>query len=131
MKWVDVFNGSERRQAPRHARPQIVVYYWDGSSPKKHQLRDVSALGAFIETEERWYIGTLVRLTLVIDRAAAPDPLELPDNDSISVFAKAVQHCQDGVGVEFVAPQVRERAQLKEFLTRVLALAPRAHTARA
>ena len=131
MKWLDAFTSSERRMAPRQAHPPILVYYWDGSTPQKHQMRDCSLLGAFVKTEERWYIGTLVRLTLVLEGGAYSDLPEAPESESISMFAKAVRHDADGVGVEFVTPHAHDRVHLREFLARAGAVAPRARTAQA
>jgi len=128
LKWFDALSGSERRRAPRQAHPGILVYYWDGSTPRKHQVRDCSLLGAFVKTPERWYIGTLVRLTLVLDRG---NPGEIPESESISMFAKAVRHEDDGVGVEFVTPHAQERAKLREFLARASSLPPRTQAANA
>lgn len=131
MKWLDVLKDSERRMAPRQAHPPILVYYWDGSTPQQHQMRDCSPLGAFVNTEERWYIGTLVRLTLVLDRGHAPDPAEIPESESISMFAKAVRHDDQGVGVSFVTPHANDRLHLKEFLGRASGQTPRTLTAKA
>lgn len=130
MKWLDVLGDSERRTAPRKAEPSILVYYWDGSVPQTHAVRDISLGGAFVNTKERWYIGTLVRLTLVLDRGDAIDPAgEMPESESISMFAKAVRHETDGVGVEFVTARAPERAHLREFLAKAAALPARTRAA--
>src|SRR5271154_7503648 len=54
----------EPRRAPRSSKPEVVVYYWDGSAPEGRHLRNVSQSGAYIYTPERWYIGTIIRIIL-------------------------------------------------------------------
>ena len=41
------------------------------------------------------------------------------------MYAKAIRHEEEGVGVEFVIPHAQERAQLREFLARTSAVTPR------
>ena len=47
------------------------------------------------------------------------------------MFAKAVRHEDDGVGLEFVSRHAQERAKLREFLARASSLSPRAQSAKA
>ena len=130
MKWLDVIHDSERRLTPRQPRPPILAYYWDGSTPRTHQVRDISHSGVFVITPERWYIGTLIKLTLVLDRGMPLAPLsETPDSEAMFLYAKAVRHGDEGVGLEFVIPHAAERAKLKAFLGRAAELPGRASKA--
>jgi hypothetical protein len=88
----------EPRKALREALPSLAAHFFTGGAPKPHPVRDISPTGVFLLTEERWYPGTLVGITLT-DR-------QLPDNERfITVAAKAVRWGNDGVGLEFVFPK--------------------------
>ena len=89
--------GKERRKAERRAVPGMVAYYWDGGSPTLHPIREISLTGMYLLTEERWYLGTVVRMRL--------QQLETPEEDpdrSITVHARAVRWGEDGVGMAFL-----------------------------
>jgi hypothetical protein len=83
------------RKAPREASPSLTAHFFTGGPPKAHGVRDISATGVFLLTEERWYLGTLIGLTLTDRRPPTPDR-------SITITAKAVRWGNDGVGLEFV-----------------------------
>lgn len=115
-----------QRQAPRELAPGLVAHFWTGGVPQAHTIRDVSATGLYVVTEERWYPDTLVRMTLTKANGG-----ERPAERSISVHARAVRRGNDGVGLEFVlqeSPKLRrgqtfkadgaDSKQLKEFLKR-------------
>src|SRR5580700_1253377 len=91
-----------RWRAPRRARPEVVVYYWDGSAPEGHHIRDVSQSGAYIYTAERWYVGTIIRVILqgypkTTQRDGTTEPI-----NSTCISARVVRHELDGVAVQFV-----------------------------
>lgn len=85
----------EPRQATREALPGIAAYFFTGGTPKAHAIRDISRTGLFVFTEERWYIGTVVRMTLT-------DRNEPTAERSITVNACVVRWGNDGVGLSFV-----------------------------
>src|SRR5260370_8283794 len=63
-------------------------------------MRDISSTGLYLLTEERWYPGTVVMISL--QRADAADT----DLDrSIRVKAKVVRLGKDGVGLELIMPE--------------------------
>ncbi len=91
----------ERRRAERLPYPELAAHYWNGGSPAEHRIRDISSTGLFLLTEERWYPGTLLVMTL--------QKKDLPEDDaerSISVQSRAVRWASDGVGLQFVLPEV-------------------------
>lgn len=90
----------ERRKSERQPSPDLGAYYWNGGAPKEHRIRDISSTGLFLVTEERWYPGTLVVMTLQKAGEASTT-----SSDSISVQSKAVRWENDGVGLEFVVPE--------------------------
>src|SRR5580658_359521 len=112
--------GPETRRASRVVEPKVVVYFWDGSVPAGHQLRDVSATGAYRYTSGRWYPCTIIRLLLqqghapatgsgtTIETAAGPV--------SASVPARVVSHGSDGVGVEFLFRDAEDRQLFEKLI---------------
>jgi len=89
---------SERRRAERSALPGLVAHYWDGGNPAPRKVRDISSSGIYLLTEQRWYLGTLMMITLQNNDSANDDPYR-----SITVRAKVAQVGADGVGLAFVA----------------------------
>ena len=107
------------RRAQRVPSPEVVVYYWDGSSPKGHRLRDVSETGAYICTAERWYLGTIVRLVLQGYKTARREDGCILPADSICIPSQVVRHCTDGVGVEFLFATPEEAAAARKFIATI------------
>ncbi len=87
IDWFQRLRSGERRKAERIADPRLVAYYWDGDKPKGHVVRDISATGLYLLTEDRWYPRTLVRLTL----QATVDGEVIPER-SITVQTMVVRH---------------------------------------
>ena len=114
----------ERRRAPRQAKPEIVVHYWDGSAPKGRHIRDVSPNGAYIYTPERWYVGTIIRLILQGYRTAMRADGAIAPMASTCIPGRIVRHGTDGVAVEFVFRDKSEEATLQTFLTGIPAQPP-------
>jgi len=90
---------SEPRKAPRQAVPGLSAYFFTGTGRTPHAIRDISATGLYVYTEERWYPGTIVRITLT-HRGLASE-------QSIAVHGCVVRWGNDGVGMEFVFPDVK------------------------
>lgn len=90
---------NDRRRSERQPSPSLAAYYWTGGAPKEHAVRDISFKGLFLVTEERWYPGTLVMMSL-----------QKRDNpgQSISIQTKAVRWDGDGVGLEFVPRETKD-----------------------
>jgi len=113
------------RIASRETLPGLIAYFFTGGTPVGNGVRDISTTGMFVVTEERWYPGTVVRITLT-------DRHNPTIERSITVNAKAVRWGGDGVGLEFVMEGTKRRkslntdrmerangmdpAQIKEFL---------------
>lgn len=83
------------RKAPREALSWLVAYFFTGGNSVAHGIRDISATGLYVFTDERWYLGTVVRITLTDRREPTPER-------SFTVNAKAVRSGDDGVGFHFV-----------------------------
>jgi hypothetical protein len=96
--WKGMFSKNrDRRRSDRMPAPKLVVYYWTGARPEQHGVRDISPTGIYVVTEERWYLGTVVKMTLQMTDSAE-DNFE----KHIAVEAKAVRWGEDGVGMSFV-----------------------------
>ncbi|MGA8673064.1 MAG: PilZ domain-containing protein [Terracidiphilus sp.] len=120
---------SDPRKAPRTALPWLVAYFFTGGRPVPHEIRDISVTGAFVFTEDRWYPGTVVRMTLTDKRNPA-------DERSFTINAEVIRAADDGVGFQFVLKDGKDsrhaaasgvdrqaqgvfRAQVEEFLLRM------------
>jgi hypothetical protein len=96
--WLERFLSSEpddKRTALRESIPGLTAYFFTGGAPVPHGIRDVSETGMFVLTEERWYPGTVVRITLT-------DQREPTAERSFTVNAVVMRWGNDGVGLHFV-----------------------------
>ncbi|HTV06351.1 MAG TPA: PilZ domain-containing protein [Acidobacteriaceae bacterium] len=82
----------------RHKGPPLVAYFWDGGCPVAHPVKNISSTGFYLETTERWLLGTMVMMTL---QRTGADPSH-PDC-TVIVMSKVVRHGEDGVGFSFLA----------------------------
>ncbi len=85
------------RAKTRRTVPGLVAHFFTGGAPQAHEIRDISPTGLYVVTRERWYPGTVIRMTLSI-AGSEEHPLER----SITVQAIAVRWGNDGVGLEFI-----------------------------
>ena len=125
--WFARLWSKDRRRAKRQVALPLVAHYWDGASPKPHQVRDVSVGGMYLVTEERWYPNTLIKMTLTRSDKASEEP-----GRSIGVTTRVVRSGTDGVGLAFILPSSMQAVDaqsdfrteanlttLKEFLSRL------------
>jgi hypothetical protein len=117
----------EPRKTLRAALPDLAAYFWTGGTPQPHAIRNISPTGMYVVTDERWYPGTLVQMTL---RKAGRDGTGA--EASISLLTRVNRWGNDGVGLGFVVRDHRasrageatpseaiEREVLDEFLARI------------
>lgn len=95
--WLQNWLSSDRRRAHRTPLPGLVAYYWTGSAPRAYQIADISATGFYLLTEERWFPGTIVLMTL-----QRTDSNGQNLDDSIAVQSRVVRWGSDGLGLAFV-----------------------------
>jgi hypothetical protein len=110
--WLERWWSPDPRRAPRDVLPGLAAYYWNGATPQAHGIRDISASGLYVVTEERWYPGTLVLMTL--QRTDGGEELA---ERSIAVQSRAVRWGNDGVGLKFVLPDVQDARREHNLLT--------------
>lgn len=105
--WLPAGLTQDRRGAFRKRWPRLVAYGDRGQALPVHGVRDISATGLYLMTEERWPLGAEVRMSLQrtdgLDDAAA-----LP----ITVQLRVNRWGNDGVGLEFVQPDAEQSAML-------------------
>ena len=120
--WLERWWSPDPRKAPREPAPGLAAYYWTGGAPQAHEVKDISASGLYVVTEERWYPGTLVLMTLQNSDAG-----EEVKERTICVHSRAVRWGKDGVGLQFVlqnesdsgAMAAADRKALDRFLARL------------
>lgn len=95
--WLERWWSPDPRKAPREIDPRMAAYYWTGARPVAHSIRDISSTGLYVVTEERWYPGTLVLMTL-----QKKDSVETAAEHSILVHSRAVRWGNDGMGLQFI-----------------------------
>jgi hypothetical protein len=104
-----------RRRSPRCRRPLVVAHFWTGGAPQPIIIRDISTTGFFLLTEERWYVGTIVRMTLQRLDCDAEDP-----DQHLTVQSRVVRIDTEGVAFEFALAMHwdgRSRQRRRELVT--------------
>jgi hypothetical protein len=97
--WFAKMFSQDRRRADRKPSSEMFAYFWTGSTPVRHPVRDISETGMYLLTEERWHPGTVLMMTL-------QNPHETSESERvIAVQSKAVRAGEDGVGIAFVLPK--------------------------
>jgi Flp pilus assembly protein TadG len=108
---------AERRTAIRHPDPKVVAFYWDGSAPTSHPIRDISSTGLYLITEEKWYPGTVVTLAIQ-DQDSVQQSASTP-TFSVSVNAQVVRSEADGVGMEFIWDSPQGKKDVQQFVRKL------------
>jgi len=93
LRWLS----TDRRASKRHPLPGLVAYYWTGGAPQAFHIADISNVGLYLLTDERWFPGTMILMTLQRTNTDGDDP-----DDFISVLTKVIRWGSDGVGLTFV-----------------------------
>jgi Uncharacterized ACR, COG1430 len=97
---------SDPRRSLRQPATGLTAQFWTGGPTKANSIRDISATGLYVVNEERWYLGTMVRMTL-----AKTDSEERPAERSITVQTVATRWGNDGVGLQFVRQNAKKLRQ--------------------
>jgi hypothetical protein len=95
--WWERIWAPDPRKSERESIPGLIAYYWNGSAPEAHAVKNISTKGLYLVTDERWYPGTLITMTL---QFTSPD--ESREEYSVSIACKSIWWGESGVGVEFV-----------------------------
>lgn len=84
-------------RAERRLVHQFAAYRWNGSALTHGMVRDISASGLYLVTNERWQPGSIIALTLQREGPLDPDPAR-----RVTTQAKVVRCGPDGVGLSFL-----------------------------
>jgi hypothetical protein len=98
--WARLTRWLEYHPVPRSQRfalPGLVAYHWSGGHPQALEVGDISRSGIFLLTEERWYPGTVLRVTLQREGSLVEHGAE-----SLATLARVVRWNPEGVGLAFV-----------------------------
>jgi PilZ domain len=107
--WLQNWLSSDRRRAQRQPLPGLVAYYWTGSAPRAYQIADISNSGFYLLTEERWFPGTMVLMTLQRTDSSGKNL-----DDAIAVQSRVVRWGSDGLGLAFVVSNANGRDAIRE-----------------
>jgi hypothetical protein len=114
--WKGLFaKKDDRRRSDRVLTPKLAVYYWTGSKPVQHEVRDISPTGLYVVTEERWYPGTIVKMTLQRTGGGVES-----SDQHVSVESRAVRWGEDGVGLQFILLDSAKPASKSRVLNEVM-----------
>jgi uncharacterized protein len=103
---------------PEHIAGSLVAYFWEGGAPALHAVRDLSTHGAYIVTRDTWYPGTVVQLILQCGSIQVGSGGGAACA-SVLVRSNVVAQEPDGVRVQFLYLNRRERQQTVKFLETV------------
>ncbi len=103
-KWNAPSSAPDRRNARRKRWPRLVAYDSTGGTLEVHGVKDMSATGLYLITEERWPLGAQVTMTL--QRTDGAD--ENPKNNAIIVQLRVIRWGSDGVGLSFLQSETEE-----------------------
>jgi hypothetical protein len=87
------------RKGKRHPAPRFEVIHPSGESVKPDEIKDISATGVYLLTDEPWQPGTHVPVTLHRKSQEEND-----NGDDFTIDAKVVRRGNDGAGLSFELP---------------------------
>jgi hypothetical protein len=113
----------DRRAVDRLINPGIVAYFWDGGPPHPNPVRDISHEGAYVETISRWYVGTILALTLKAEGNEMKPALAQIAGEPVArapevmqVSCRVARQEPDGIGVQFPHAGAEGRRKLMGFI---------------
>jgi hypothetical protein len=107
--WLERFlstDPKDKRGALRQAIPGLTAFFFTGGTPVPHGISNVSQTGIYVMTDERWYPGTVVRMTLTDQRQPTAER-------SFTVNAMVIRWGNDGVGLHFIFQDKKDRKRSK------------------
>jgi hypothetical protein len=120
QSWLERFltvKPEDKRGASRESIPGLTAFFFTGGAPVPHGIRDISETGVYVITDERWYPGTVVHMTLT-------DQREPTVERSFTANAVVMRWGNDGVGFHFVFHDTKGRRRGKlSFQERVIGIA--------
>src|ERR1700692_1171318 len=91
LKWLGM------EPSPERFPSMLSACYWNGGTVVSAQVRDISDVGAYLVTPERWYVGTILPVTFQYET----ETNGTKSLEAITVLCKVARNEQDGMGVYF------------------------------
>ncbi len=104
-EWLSQAPDKDRRIAQRKRWPHLSAVETEADSTSPHAVRDISTTGLYLLTEERWPLGTRVRMSL-----QRTDALDDATMIPTTVQLRVSRWGADGVGLEFVTADAEHAA---------------------
>jgi hypothetical protein len=93
VRWM--MQTPEAGRAKRYTLPGLVAYHWTGGDAHGCEIGDISTTGMYLVTDERWFVGTVMLMTLQRpvthgskptppDAAPSPGPVSRNPRDHLS-----------------------------------------------
>jgi PilZ domain len=114
-RWLEKLLVPDSERADRRPGGSFAAYYWSDGALRQDAVKDISATGVYILTNERWPIGSMVALTL-----QNAGPLETNPERRITTRAKVVRSADDGIGLTFVPANDPESRQWESLVENVV-----------
>ena len=136
----------DRRRSPRTQANCLQLAYWDGSQGVR-RIREVSSHGAFVETQDQWCAGTILRTHLIAElplpalSEGVAQGVSTPENVatessgnrnvlhtksarqtetvSIPLTCRVVRLVHEGICVDFMHRSKKQRLAVESFLLTV------------
>jgi len=102
--WTAQCPTPDRRSARRKRWPRLVAYDFMGGTLEVHGVKDMSANGLYLITEERWPLGSHVTMTLQRTDGLDDDP----SSSTVTVQLRVVRWGSDGVGLAFAQCELED-----------------------
>jgi hypothetical protein len=106
MSWYKRLLSQNRPVSTRVNSEPVIAYYWNGGRSSAQPVREITTAGCYVVTEDRWYLGTCLRLLL---QTLPPDSSGSGYiKRSICVEGVVVRHGEDGVAFAFIQDGSRQ-----------------------
>lgn len=112
--WLLSFFGFRRSKdrAPRFRVPGLGAFYWDGTSPKAHEVLNVSATGALLKGKPAWPVGTILHVSVQMRRSPSTGMSELV----FPAIARIARATAQETAIEFIFCDREEPRLWQDFL---------------
>lgn len=107
---------SNRRRSRRRKISSLCAMYWNGSVAISREVTDINFEGASIETSDRWYLGTVLSLHLLLVRDSQSGEDVGKQGISFGLWAKVVRQMPSGMCVEFIHSSPKDRRDFRRFM---------------